>query len=258
MCFFNRKVRIVKCCQSETNKNTVVVIIFIPCVIKLSHLIASLNMGHFLKSPTCSLNWLHTSTLSVRVQCIKVESSTCARLRVNRPSDTQDTVGLLLLIVERLLKQNGDWSRAHKASHQMHLVIFYWHLLKDTIENSAYNDCTLITLPVMDQRWVCLYVPSHQLSGSLVLQARGHSYQTVLLWTNQLINFLDMEPRPTDTNRRQLLNYSAFRKYLDPFTCPPILCYRCSKIFNSFSSRRSAKKYSRIIFFLKSSESEWT
>lgn len=46
--------------------------------------------------------------LVIKAECTEEESSTCARLGVNRPSDAQDTVGLLLLIVESLFKQNRD------------------------------------------------------------------------------------------------------------------------------------------------------
>lgn len=66
---------------------------------------------------TCVFLIYKFSKLTVRARCIEEESSTCGRLGVNRPSDTQDAVGLLLLIVECLLKQNGDWSRVHKPSH---------------------------------------------------------------------------------------------------------------------------------------------
>ncbi len=86
--------------------------------------------------------WLNVLIVNVNCWCKSVIAFndcqiTRAVFSIKGPRDAQYAVGLLLLIVERLLKQDGDRGGFGKPCTQPDLVIVYRHFLEDTSHETA-------------------------------------------------------------------------------------------------------------------------
>lgn len=62
-----------------------------------------------------------------------------ARVHLHRPGDAQDAVALLLVVVEGLLKQDGDWRRSREAGSQQDLPVLDPDLLQHTRPTHLVN-----------------------------------------------------------------------------------------------------------------------
>lgn len=100
---------------------------------------------------------------------------TRAVVRIEGSCDAQYAVGLLFLIVESLLKQDGNRGGIGKPLPQTDLVIVYRHFLEHT--NQLFSSSQ--HLPA--RLHVRLYIPFHLASDSPVQQVEARIRQTELL-----------------------------------------------------------------------------